>query len=124
MGCQGRQRDMETLARRVFDDTLTWEGTERDLSFRPAQSDNPRKLTQDQLRFYNENGYLKGMRVFTEEEIAHHRNYFDRLLDKQLADGGDSYSLRRLTRFCQPVWDIVTHPVILDYVEDIIGPDI
>jgi len=52
-----------------------------------------------------------------------HRGYFDRLLERHLNDGGDSYSLRRLTRYCQPVWDIVTHPAILDYVEDLIGPN-
>jgi non-heme Fe2+,alpha-ketoglutarate-dependent halogenase len=115
---------MVNLAQRVFDDTQTWSQFERDLSFRPAQTANPRRLSSEQIRFYNENGYVKNLPVFTADEIAGHREYFDRLLAKQMADGGDSYSLRRLTRHCQPVWDILTNPVILDYVEDLIGPDI
>src|SRR5579871_1218184 len=115
---------MVNLAQRVFDDTQTWSHTERDLTFHPAQTAQPRRLSQEQIRFYNENGYVKGLRIFGEAEIAEHRDYFDRLLFKQLQDGGDSYSLRRLTRFCQPVWDIVTNPIILDYVEDLIGPNI
>ncbi len=115
---------MVNLAQRVFDDSTTWEGAERDLSFHPANPATSRRLTQEQIRFYNEQGYVKGMRVFSDEEIEGHRVYFDRLLDKQMRDGGDSYSLRRLTRFCQPVWDIVTNPLILDYVEDILGSNI
>lgn len=115
---------MTNLAQRVFDDSQTWSDVQRDLSFHPAQTLQPRRLTQDQIDFYNEKGYLSGIRIFSDEEIGEHRRYFDRLLAKQMADGGDSYSLRRLTRYCQSVWDIATHPVILDYVEDLIGPDI
>lgn len=113
---------MVNLAQRVFDDSTTWEGTERDLSFHPANPATPRRLSQEQIHFYNKQGYVKGISIFSATEIAGHRSYFDRLLDKQLRDGGDSYSLRRLTRFCQPVWDIVTNPLILDYVEDIPDP--
>lgn len=115
---------MVNLAQRVFNDTITWSDTERDLTFHPARSDNPRRLSQEQLSFYNEHGYLKGIRIFTDEAIEEHRNYFDRLLAKQLRDGGDSYSLRRMIRYCQPLWDIITYPVLLDYVEDLIGPNI
>jgi non-heme Fe2+,alpha-ketoglutarate-dependent halogenase len=115
---------MVNLAKRVFDDAQTWSDTDRDLTFRPAQSDNPRRLSQEQLRFYNENGYLKGMRIFSDEEMLAHRSYFDRLLQKQMNDGGDSYSLRRMQRFCPSLWDIIVNPVILDHVEDIIGPNI
>src|SRR5258708_19247247 len=114
---------MVNLANRVFDDANTWPDLERDLRFRPAHCDNPRRLTQEQIAFYNTNGYLKGIGIFDEEEIAEHRHYFDRLLDKQLRDGGDSYSLRRMQRFCPPIWDIMTHPGILDYVEDLLAPN-
>ena len=115
---------MLNLAQRVFNDAVTWQDTERDLRFHPAQPIHPRQLTPEQIAFYNENGYVKGIRIFEPEEIAEHRHYFDRLLEKQLREGGDSYSLRRMQRYCQPIWDIITHPTILDYVEDIIGPNI
>lgn len=115
---------MLNLAQRKFDDTVTWSDTDRDLSFRPASDKNPLTLTPDQIRFYNDQGYLKGFRIFPDAEILEHRSYFDRLLARQIADGGDSYSIRRMQRFSQPIWDIITEPRILDYVQDIIGPDI
>lgn len=115
---------MTNLAQRVFNDAQTWADTARDLTFRPALPVHPRRLTPEQIDFYNAVGYLKGISIFNQAEIDAHRRYFDRLLAKQMADGGDSYSLRRLTRYCQSVWDIATHPRILDYVEDLIGPDI
>ena len=115
---------MLNLAQRTFNDAQTWSDTDRDVTFRPARNAKPKCLTDEQIRSYNENGYLKGIRIFDDAAIAEHRSYFDRLLERQLADGGDSYSLRRLIRFCRPVWDIVTNALILDYVEDLIGPNI
>jgi non-haem Fe2+, alpha-ketoglutarate-dependent halogenase len=115
---------MVSLAKLVFDDSTTWSHTDRDLRFRPAECRSPRRLSQDQLAYYNEHGYLKGMRIFSDDGILAHRSYFDRLLEKQLHDGADSYSLRRMVRYCQPVWDIAVNPLILDYVEDLIGPNI
>lgn len=115
---------MVNLAERVFDDTKTWSEFDRDLSFHPSHPEHLRRLSREQIDFYNANGYVKNIRIFSEEEIAEHRRYFDRLLQKQLRDGGDSYSLRRLVRYCQPVWDIMTDPRILDCVEDILGPNI
>ena len=115
---------MTQLAQRAFNDSETFSNMNRDLRFRPAECKSPHRLTREQLSHYNEHGYVKGLRVFSEAEIAEHRCYFDRLLAKQLADGADSYSLRRMQRFCRPLWDIITNPLILDHVEDIIGPNI
>ena len=115
---------MEDLAKRVFDDSKTWQDLDRDLRFHPASNVAPSTLTKVEVNHYNDEGYIKGIGIFTDAEILEHRNYFDRLLAKQLAGGGDSYSLRRMQRYCQPLWDIITNPKILDYVEDIIGPNI
>jgi len=115
---------MTQLAQRTFNDSETFSNLDRDLMFRPAECENPRRLTREQLRHYNEEGYVKGITIFSADEIAEHRNYFDRLLDRQMSEGGDSYSLRRMQRFCQPLWDVITNPAILDCVEDIIGSNI
>lgn len=116
--------DAANLAQRVFDDHKTFQDLPRDLRFHPAVAAAPKRLTPEQIRGYNEQGYVCGLRVFTDAEICEHRDYFDRLLAKHTADGGDSYSLRRMQRYCQPLWDIVTNPYILDCVEDILGPNI
>lgn len=115
---------MLNLAKRVFDDANTWPDLDRDLRFHPSQTAHPRRLTPEQIRFYNENGYVMPIRIFDDQEIAEHRRYFDRLLEKHTREGGDSYSLRRMQVYCQPLWDIITNPKILDCVEDILGPNI
>ncbi len=115
---------MTSLAKLVFDDSQTYSNLDRDLTFHPAPYENPRRLRREQIASYNENGFVKGLRIFDKEQMREHRAYFDRLLEKQMREGGDSYSLRRMIRYCQPVWDIVNNPVVLDYVEDILGPDI
>ena len=35
---------------------------ERELRFFPVPTEHPRKLTSEQLRFFNEQGYLSGLR--------------------------------------------------------------
>ena len=53
---------------------------ERDLRFHPSTVENPRTLTAAQVAAFNRDGYLKGIRIFSEEEIAGIRRYFDDLL--------------------------------------------
>ena len=115
---------MTQLAQRVFNDTETFSSLERDLHFHPAETASPKRLTREQVKEYNELGYVKNLRVFTDQQITEHREYFDRLLARHMSEGADSNSLRRMQRFCQPIWDIITDSTILDHVEDILGPNI
>jgi hypothetical protein len=99
----------------------------RDLSFRPVVNPNPKRLTPRQIEFFNEQGYIKPIRIFDEAGAASNRFYFDRLLDtmRAMKDGRDgSYAINGYHVCCEGLWDIVTNPVILDYVEDLIGPNI
>ena len=50
-------------------------------------------LTRAQLEAFNRDGFVKGVRVFADEEIAAIRAYFDALLARVLAAGGDAYSI-------------------------------
>lgn len=104
-------------------DSRTWSEMERDLRFRPARCENLRRLTPEQIEFYNAKGYLLPFRIFTTQEMAEIRRYFDRTLERALQEGRDSYSIRRWQNRSQVVWDIATHPLILDYVEDLLGPN-
>ena len=49
---------------------------ERELRFHPSTVENPRTLTADQVAAFNRDGYLKGIRIFNEEEIAGIRAVF------------------------------------------------
>src|SRR6185369_15209394 len=64
--------------------------------------------------------------VYTPAEADSNRLYFDRLLEGVLAknDGRDAYSINGYHRQCAGLWDIVMNPRILDYVEDLLGPNI
>lgn len=97
----------------------------RDLSFKPVDNAAPKHLTHQQIASYNESGFLKPFRVFNDDEAAANRAYFDRLLDlvKQRNDGRDAYAINGYQTQCQGLYDLVTHPRILDLVEDICGPD-
>ena len=99
---------------------------ERDLSFEPVNNLSPRNLTREQIAHYNDEGYIRPIDIFTESEIAAHRDYFNRLLQKlnDLNDGRDSYALNCYQALCEGIWDLCTESRILDYVEDIVGPNI
>ncbi|MBC8093998.1 MAG: hypothetical protein H7Y15_19095, partial [Pseudonocardia sp.] len=38
----------------------------RDLSFVPTRNDNPRRLSAEQIAFFNQHGYLKPFRIYDE----------------------------------------------------------
>lgn len=97
---------------------------ERDLRFHPSTTPNPKALTPDQVAAFNHNGYLAGIRIFDEEEANSIRRYFDDLLAKTLAAGGDSYSISTAHLRYGRVYDILTHPRIVAYVKDLIGDDV
>lgn len=97
---------------------------DRDLHFFPTGSSNPRKLTRDQVRFYNEQGYLTGLRAFQGTEVQTNRQDFDRILQKFLDEGKDSYAIDRYQDKFSAIYDIARSSNILDYLEDIVGPNI
>ena len=100
--------------------------TDRDLSFKPVENPSPRKLTVEQIKHYNSQGYIRPINLFDDGEIARHREYFNNLLRKlnDLKDGRDAYALNCYQALCEGIWDLCTEPRILDYVEDIVGPNI
>ena len=65
----------------------------RDLSFHPVQNTSPRVLTSAQIEQFNRDGYIAGIRIYSDDEIKSIRSYFDNLLAKVVAAGGDSYSI-------------------------------
>lgn len=99
---------------------------ERDLSFLPSTTTAPKRLTPEQIRFYNTEGYVAPLTAYTPAEATRNRAYFDDLLRKvQTARSDlDSYSINGFHVHCAGLYDIVTNPIILDCVEDIIGPEV
>ncbi|MFZ4662177.1 MAG: phytanoyl-CoA dioxygenase family protein [Caldilineaceae bacterium] len=96
----------------------------RDLKFHPSTVAQPKMLTQEQIAAYNRDGYVKGLRVFSTEEITEQRRYFDDLLAKVIAKGGNSYSISTAHLTYGKVYDLLTHPRIVAYVKDILGDNV
>lgn len=96
----------------------------RDLRFFPVVNDRPRRLTPEQIAHFNARGFLFPLELFDADETAAQRAYFDRLLAMATAAGLDNYAVNGWHDHCRGLYDLVCHPRVLDYVEDIIGPDI
>ena len=97
---------------------------ERDLRFFPVENPNPHKLTREQIRQFNEAGYLFPLDVFSRDEADSNRLYFDQLMEAARAAGHHSYSINGWHRHCRGIYRLLHEPRILDYVEDLIGPNI
>ncbi len=100
------------------------ENVPRDLRFHPCGVEHPRLLTSDNIAAFNREGYLKGIRIFDDAEIAGIRRYFDDLLARTLAEGRDSYSISTAHLRYGRVYDLLTHPRIVAYVADLLGGDV
>lgn len=97
---------------------------QRDLRFHPSITENPRTLTPDQIAAFNRDGYLRGIRIFDENEIAAIRSYFDELLAETLRAGGNSYSISTAHLRYGRVYDILTDARIVARIEDLLGPNV
>ncbi|MFO1042836.1 MAG: phytanoyl-CoA dioxygenase family protein [Planctomycetaceae bacterium] len=96
----------------------------RDLSFHPVSNSSPKVLTPEQVEQFNRDGFVKGIRAYSTSEITSIREYFDKLLAKVVAEGGDSYSISSAHLRYGRVWDIVTNARIVACVKDLLGENV
>ncbi len=96
----------------------------RDLSFHAVENSQPQVLTSAQIDGYNESGYVAPVTVFDSQQIAGIRAYFDDLLARVTAAGGDSYSISSAHLKYGPVYDILTEPRIVEVVADLLGENV
>jgi non-heme Fe2+,alpha-ketoglutarate-dependent halogenase len=94
---------------------------QRDLRFIPLGVEEPKALNAAQIDSYNERGVIAPVDLFSAQEMTDIRGYFDTLLPKALAAGWNSYEIVNWHKTCRGIWDIVTHPRILDHVQDLLG---
>jgi non-heme Fe2+,alpha-ketoglutarate-dependent halogenase len=97
---------------------------ERDLRFHRVVNDNPKVLSCEQIAQFNRDGYIRGVRIFGDAEIGEIRSYFDKLLARVIAAGGDSYSISTAHAKYGRVYDILTDKRIVSCVKDLLGADV
>jgi non-haem Fe2+, alpha-ketoglutarate-dependent halogenase len=87
-------------------------------------------LSAEQRQFYEEKGYLYPLRVFSDDETAEFRRHFDDYTEQNTARLSKLIPRERravygLTHLMLPwVYQIASHPRVLDAVEGAIGPNI
>ena len=97
---------------------------ERDLGFFPAKEQSCKTLTTEQVKHYNENGYVSNLEIFSKREADDLREYFDALLEEAIEAGGDSYSISTAHFEHAEVYDLLKHSTIVNYVKDILGENV
>lgn len=96
----------------------------RDLRFHAIHNPSPRILTAEQIEKFNRDGYVQGIRIYSDSEIQSIRQYFDDLLKSVIAAGGDSYSISSAHLKYGRVWDILTNARIVRCVRDLLGDNV
>ena len=79
--------------------------------------------SKQQIRGYGTEGFVSGIRVEDEAGALHYQRQFDALEAKE---GREKCQTGMLDRHfdLEFIWQLATHPKILDCIEDLIGPNI
>ncbi len=96
----------------------------RDLRYHPIRNDHPSVLTKAQIETFNERGYLKPFRIYSDAEIDAIRDEFDGMIEQVLARGDHNYSIISAHLKSGMVHDIMNDPRIVAYISDLLGDDV
>ena len=88
-----------------------------------AQSSRVRRLTEAEKAQYKTDGYVKNLPVFSEDGVAELQALY-RDMAKRMPDDLDVNKVNNWHKASARVFHVCRTPAILDYVEDVIGPDI
>ena len=80
-------------------------------------------ITHQQVKAYETDGFVSGVQVEDDAGAVYYQNQFDKLEAKE---GREKCQLGVLDRHFDEkfIWQLATHPKILDCIEDLIGPNI
>ena len=104
------------------DDELA--SVDRDVQFFPTENNDPESLSAGQIDRWNSDGYLGPLDVLTGAEADDLKTYFDDVLRRTVAAGGDSYSISSAHLKLGRIYDLMSHPRIVGYVRDLLGPNV
>ena len=96
----------------------------RDLRYHPVRNDHPSVLTKAQIETFNELGYLKPFRIYSDAEIGAIRDEFDGMIEQVMARGDHNYSIISAHLKSGMVHDIMNDPRIVAYISDLLGDDV
>ena len=96
----------------------------RQMKFFPSVNADPKTLSPEQVRQYNEQGYLMPFNGLDRDEAREIRAFFDGVLAAYIELGKSSYSINTAHLRFARIYQLVQHPRILDAVSDLLGPNV
>ncbi|RLS69892.1 MAG: phytanoyl-CoA dioxygenase family protein [Planctomycetota bacterium] len=96
----------------------------RKMTFFPSVNANPKILKSEQIKQYNEQGYLMPFNGLDQEEARELRAFFDGVLAAYIELGKSSYSISTAHMRFGRIYQLVQHPRIVDAVADLLGPNV
>ena len=96
----------------------------RKMTFFPSANPNPKILRSEQIKQYNEQGYLMPFNGLDQEETRELRAFFDGVLAAYIELGKSSYAISTAHMRFARVYQLVQHPRIVDAVADLLGPNV
>ena len=96
-----------------------------EVKFYPSDPNRAKTLTPAQIKEFNQDGYVAPLDALSPVETLASRRYFDSLLERmhEFKDGRNAYAIMSYHNRCKGIWDLAHHPRLLDYVEDLLGPN-
>ncbi|HVF10746.1 MAG TPA: phytanoyl-CoA dioxygenase family protein [Abditibacteriaceae bacterium] len=91
-----------------------------DLSFHPVHCDAPRRFTHEQIDEYNRDGYISGITIFEGAELEQIQAFFE-TAKQELTE---IEVFRSFHHTMPELYDIVTRPLLVEYLQDLLGPDV
>lgn len=96
----------------------------RSLKFHPVMNTNPIRLTKEQISNFNDYGYITEIDIFTADEAASIKNYFNSLMQKTKEKGHGSYAINGWHSSLRNLYDIICDSRISDVMQDLIGENL
>ena len=96
----------------------------RKMTFFPSANPHPNILRPEQIKQYNEQGYLMPFNGLDQEEARELRAFFDGVLAAYIELGKSSYAISTAHMRFARVYQLVQHPRIVDAVADLLGPNV
>ena len=93
------------------------------MEFHKINNKSPSTLTRAQIEQFNETGFIAPLPLFDAAQANMQRDYLDGLLRQFQRSGRDAMDINEYHHCCQGIYDIVQNPLLLDYVEDLLGPN-
>lgn len=99
-------------------------GLPRQIGFVPAVNEAPRVLSAEQIRQYNEWGYLMPFDGLSSDETVEVSAFFDGVLAAYMEMGRGSYAISTAHLRFSRIYELVQHPAITGAVADLLGDDV